>query len=108
MFRFDYFHKIQSGGQGQYGRVTGICEPLPPQLNTQLLFQDDCVGTNIPKQFMPAIEKGFREVAEKGPLIGQKVAGIRIRLQDGASHSVDSTEIAFIFAGRYAMQDGNK
>ncbi|KAH7966127.1 hypothetical protein HPB49_013907 [Dermacentor silvarum] len=55
---FDYLHKKQHGGSGQYGRVIGYLEPLPPERNTEVLFQDDTIGTNVPKQFIPAIEKG--------------------------------------------------
>ena len=56
-FRFDYLHKKQSGGQGQFGRVTGVLEPLPPEDYSKLEFSDETTGTNIPKQFIPAIEK---------------------------------------------------
>uniref|UniRef100_A0A5S6R2B2 Elongation factor G, mitochondrial n=1 Tax=Trichuris muris TaxID=70415 RepID=A0A5S6R2B2_TRIMR len=102
---FDYWHRKQSGGQGQYGRVIGVCEPLPAHKNMELEFRDDCIGNNVPKQFMPCIEKGFRTACEKGPLTGSPVTGIRFRLKDGAHHIVDSTEIAFILAAKYAMED---
>ncbi|CDW54695.1 translation elongation factor g [Trichuris trichiura] len=102
---FDYWHRKQSGGQGQYGRVIGVCEPLPAHRNMELEFRDECVGNNVPKQFMPCIEKGFRAACEKGPLIGSPVAGIRFCVRDGAHHIVDSTEIAFILAAKYAMED---
>ncbi|KFD53804.1 hypothetical protein M514_05310 [Trichuris suis] len=102
---FDYWHRKQTGGQGQYGRVIGVCEPLPAHKNTELEFRDECVGNNVPKQFMPCIEKGFRAACEKGPLIGSPVAGIRFCLRDGAHHIVDSTEIAFLLTAKYAMED---
>ncbi|KRX45795.1 Elongation factor G, mitochondrial [Trichinella murrelli] len=102
---FDYWHRKQTGGHGQYGRVIGVCEPLPPNQNLDLIFTDECIGTNVPKQFMPAIDKGFREACQKGPLIGAPVTGIRFRLKDGAHHIVDSTEIAFILTAKYAMND---
>jgi len=70
------------------------------------LFKDETVGTNIPKQFIPHIEKGFRRVCEKGFLSGHKVSGVRFRLIDGQSHIVDSNEIAFILAAQGAMRDG--
>lgn len=63
---FDYFHKKQSGGQGQYGRVIGLVEPLPPQENTKLEFSDETVGTNVPKNYMPGIKRGFLNACEKG------------------------------------------
>lgn len=57
-YEFDYLHKKQSGGSGQYGRIVGTLEPLPPSANTKLEFIDETVGTNVPKQFLPAIIKG--------------------------------------------------
>lgn len=65
-FHFDYFHKKQHGGQGQYARVIGILEPFPPEENTKLEFRDETIGANIPKNFMPAIKKSFLESCEKG------------------------------------------
>lgn len=103
---FDYLHKRQSGGSGQYGRVKGIIEPLGPEDNTKILFSDETFGPNVPKGFVPAIEKGFRQMCEKGALTGHKIAGIKFRLQDGAHHSVDSNEIAFIMAAIGAVQQG--
>ena len=67
---FDFLHKKQSGGSGQYARVSGTMEPLPPNQNTLLEFADETMGTNVPKQFVPGVEKGFRQMAEKGLLSG--------------------------------------
>lgn len=103
--KFDYLHKKQSGGQGQYGRVTGIMEPLPPHNNTHLEFIDETMGTNIPKNFVPAVEKGFVKMAEKGLLTGHRLSGIKFRLQDGAHHIVDSSELAFILAAQGAVKE---
>ena len=64
--RFDYLHKKQSGGAGQYGRVIGTLQPLKKEELTKVEFVDETVGMNIPKGFIPAIEKGFMEVCEKG------------------------------------------
>lgn len=102
---FDYLHKKQSGGQGQYARVTGVLEPLPPHQNTHLEFSDETVGTNVPKQFIPGIEKGFRQMAEKGLLSGHRLSGIKFRLQDGAHHIVDSSEYSFMLAAQGAIKD---
>ncbi|XP_075153790.1 mitochondrial translation elongation factor G 1 [Haematobia irritans] len=102
---FDYLHKKQSGGSGQYARIIGIMEPLPPNQNTLLEFVDETVGTNVPKQFIPGVEKGFREMALKGMLSGHKLAGIRFRLQDGGHHIVDSSELAFMLAAHGAVKE---
>ncbi|XP_030383668.1 elongation factor G, mitochondrial [Scaptodrosophila lebanonensis] len=102
---FDYLHKKQSGGSGQYARIIGVMEPLPPNQNTLLEFADETVGTNVPKQFVPGVEKGFREMAERGMLSGHKLAGIRFRLQDGGHHIVDSSELAFMLAAHGAIKE---
>ncbi|XP_066143285.1 elongation factor G, mitochondrial [Euwallacea fornicatus] len=102
---FEYLHKKQSGGQGQFGKVIGIIEPLPPHKNTLLEFSDETVGTNIPKQYVPGIRKGFLALAEKGLLAGQKLSGLKFRLLDGAHHIVDSSELAFFLAAQGAVKE---
>ncbi|XP_077344205.1 elongation factor G, mitochondrial [Lithobates pipiens] len=101
---FDYTHKKQSGGSGQYGKVIGYIEPLDPENNTKLEFEDLTVGTNVPKQFVPAVEKGFRDACEKGPLTGHRVSGLRFVLEDGANHMVDSNEFSFTRAAEGALK----
>ncbi|KAL5004634.1 hypothetical protein ScPMuIL_018090 [Solemya velum] len=102
---YDYLHKKQSGGRGEYGRIIGAIEPLSAESNTKIEFVDETTGTNIPKQFIPAIERGMRKACEKGSLTGHKVAGIRVRLLDGGHHPVDSSEHAFMTAGEMAMKE---
>ena len=102
---FDYLHKKQSGGAGQFARVAGIIEPLPAHQNTLVEFKDATVGTNIPKQFIPGVEKGFRFMCEAGFLTGHKIAGIKFRLIDGMHHCVDSSEFAFFQAAQGAMRE---
>lgn len=101
---FDYLHKKQSGGQGQYGRVCGYIEPLPLGSPTKFEFENMIIGQAIPSNFIPAIEKGFREAANSGSLIGHPVENIRLVLTDGASHAVDSSELAFKLAAIYAFR----
>ncbi|KAB2002722.1 hypothetical protein ES319_D11G085200v1 [Gossypium barbadense] len=101
---FDYLHKKQSGGQGQYGRVCGYVEPIPPGSPIKIEFENMIVGQAIPSNFIPAIEKGFKEAANSGSLIGHPVENIRIVLTDGASHAVDSSELAFKLAAIYAFR----
>ncbi|XP_003738439.1 elongation factor G, mitochondrial [Galendromus occidentalis] len=101
---FDFLHKKQSGGAGQFGRVIGVLEPLPPAKNTQLEFIDATVGTNIPKNYVPSIKKGFLLMCEKGCLIGQKISGVTFRLIDGEHHIVDSSDLAFSMAAQGAIK----
>lgn len=102
---FDYLHKKQTGGQGQYARVIGTIDPMPVEENTKLEFSDETVGTNVPKQFIPAVKSGFFKACEKGGLAGYKVTGIKFRLDDGANHAVDSSELAFQLATEAAMRE---
>ncbi|RYR23716.1 hypothetical protein Ahy_B02g057202 isoform C [Arachis hypogaea] len=91
---FDYLHKKQSGGQRQYGRVIGYIKPLRAGSPTKFEFENLLVGQAIPSGFIPAIEKGFKEAANSGALIGHPVENLRVVLTDGAAHAVDSSELA--------------
>ncbi|MFN3535610.1 MAG: EF-Tu/IF-2/RF-3 family GTPase, partial [Desulfatiglandales bacterium] len=92
---FDYTHKKQTGGAGQYGRVIGYIEPSEEE---PFSFQNQVKGGNIPAEFIPAVEKGFRSCLEKGLLLGFPVTGLKVVLQDGQAHSVDSSDLAFMQA----------
>jgi elongation factor G len=100
---FDYLHKKQTGGSGQYGRVGGWMEPIA---DTDFEFENQVVGGSIPTQYIPACEKGFRECIAKGPKMGFPVTGVKVVINDGASHSVDSSDMAFQQAARGAFQQG--
>ena len=101
---FDYLHKKQSGGQGQYGRVVGYLEPLPVEHPTKFEFENGIVGNAIPPNYIPAIEKGFKEAVNSGALIGYPVEGVKVVITDGAAHAVDSSELAFKLASMYAFR----
>jgi len=89
---FNYTHKKQTGGAGQYGRVAGIIEP---DHKIDFDFVDEIKGGAIPSEFIPACRKGFETCMEKGTLIGFPIVGVKITLNDGNSHAVDSSEMAF-------------
>ncbi|KAG9147719.1 hypothetical protein Leryth_014879 [Lithospermum erythrorhizon] len=101
---FDYLHKKQSGGQGQYGKVVGFVEPLPLDSKIKFEFENVIVGQAVPSNFIPAIEKGFKEAANSGSLIGHPVEYLRVVLTDGQAHAVDSSELAFKLASIYAFR----
>jgi len=97
---FNYTHKKQTGGAGQYGRVAGYIEPYEAG---DFEFIDEIRGGAIPGEYVPAVEKGFRAAMAKGRLIGFPVTGLRVVLNDGAAHAVDSSDMAFMAAGRGAF-----
>lgn len=102
---FNYTHKKQTGGSGQFGRVGGFIEPLPLDAVEHYEFVDDIVGGVIPREYIPACDKGFREAILEGTLIGQKVVGVRVTINDGATHAVDSSEQAFKTASLMAFRE---
>jgi elongation factor G len=99
---FDYTHRKQTGGAGQFGRIAGVIEPLP---EGDYEFVDQVSGGAVPRQYIPAVDKGFRSQMGKGPLIGFPLTGVRVVLQDGKSHPVDSSEMAFAEAARGAWRE---
>jgi elongation factor G len=92
---FDYTHKKQSGGAGQYARIAGRIEPVGEDEELQTEFVNSILGNTIPPNYIPGIEKGFNDMLSKGPLIGHPVDRVRMILLDGAYHAVDSSEFAF-------------
>ena len=99
----DYTHKKQSGGSGQFGRVK--LTVTPGERGSGIQFVDSVKGGNIPKEYIPSVEKGMRETAEGGSLIGFPIIDFSIELTDGAYHDVDSSALAFEIAGRGAMRE---
>ena len=97
-----YRHKKQSGGAGQFGEVHLRVEPLPRGAGFE--FVDQVKGGTIPGQFMPAVEKGVREALAEGVIAGFQVQDIRVIVHDGKHHAVDSKEVAFVTAGKKAVQ----
>lgn len=102
---FNYTHKKQTGGSGQFGRVGGFIEPLPSDAIENYEFVDDIVGGVIPREYIPACDKGFRESIQEGSLIGQPVVRVRVTINDGATHAVDSSEMAFKTASIMAFRE---
>ena len=103
---FAYTHKKQTGGAGQFARVCGFVEPLPSDAVLHYEFVNEIVGGSIPREFIPACDKGFQEAVKKGSLIGFPVWGIRCVINDGAFHAVDSSEQAFKTAAIMGFREG--
>jgi elongation factor G len=101
---FAYTHKKQTGGSGQFGRVCGWVEPIT-EGDEDFEFLNEIRGGAIPTEYIPSVEKGFRSCLDKGRLIGFPVIGLRVCINDGQSHSVDSSDNAFQAAARGAFRD---
>jgi elongation factor G len=102
---FNYTHKKQTGGSGQYARIAGYMEPITEGAEN-FQFVNEVKGGSIPTQFIPACEKGFQQCMTKGPKMEFPVTGIRIAINDGAAHAVDSSDMAFQAAARGAFREG--
>jgi elongation factor G len=108
----DYKHAKQSGGKGQYGHVVIELSPMNEadraneDVKNDFLFINDITGGVIPKEFIPAIEKGLRETITSGPLAGFPVVGVKVKLVFGSYHDVDSSEMAFKLAASMAFKEG--
>ncbi len=98
-----YTHKKQSGGSGQFGEVKVSLQP--GERGSGIIFKDEVKGGNIPREYIPSVEKGMRETAETGSLIGFPIIDFEIRLLDGKYHDVDSSALAFEITGRGAMRE---
>lgn len=111
---FDFLHKKQTGGAGQYARVIGYIEPMSDEeveeaseseSSSVNMFENLCVGTNIPSEYYPSCQKGTQDAMREGALVGCNVERVRVVLQDGASHAVDSSDMAFRTCMANAVRD---
>jgi elongation factor G len=100
---FNYTHKKQTGGSGQYGRVAGFMECFEEE---DFAFESKIVGGAIPKEYISSCEKGFKQMMAKGLMIGFPVVNIKFTINDGQSHAVDSSDMAFQAAARGAFREG--
>ena len=100
----DYIHKKQTGGAGQFARIKLKFEPLEPGAGFE--FENSVVGGNVPKEYIPGVEKGLRSAADSGPVAGFPVTDFKAELYDGASHDVDSSVMAFEIAAQAAFREG--
>lgn len=100
---FNYRHKKQTGGSGQFAHVVGRLIPLPADAELTYDFEDNITSGRIPGEYIPAVNKGFQSAMAKGPLAGYEIVGCKMCLDDGSFHAVDSSEMAFRIAGRDAF-----
>ncbi len=103
---FDYTHKKQTGGQGQFSRVAGYLEPIALEEGKVYEFVDKVVGGSIPREYISSCDKGFKSCLERGALIGFPITGVRAVINDGAYHDVDSSDMAFQIGARYGFRQG--
>ena len=102
---FNYKHRKQTGGSGQYAHVVGKLIPLDPQAPEPFVFENKVTGGRIPSEYIPSVEKGFRESLHKGPVAGYEVIGVQMRLEDGSYHDVDSSTMAFEICARDCFRE---
>ncbi|MEQ8789727.1 MAG: elongation factor G [Pirellulaceae bacterium] len=102
---FNYKHKKQTGGSGQYAHIVGTMEPLPDDSEEKFIFEEKIVGGRIPKQYIPSIEKGFRDSLGKGPIAEFPVVLVKMIVSDGSYHEVDSSDRAFQIAARDCFRE---
>jgi len=102
---FNVRHRKQTGGAGQYAHIIGKMEPLPEDSEETFVFEECIVGGRIPKQYIPAIEKGLRSSLEKGPLAGYPIVGLKVIVEDGSYHEVDSSDLAFQICAQMVMRE---
>ncbi len=102
---YNYKHKKQTGGSGQYAHVVGQLEQLPENHETGYEFENKVFGGRIPTEYIPSVDKGFQSMLTKGPLAGYPITGVKMILEDGSSHDVDSSDMAFQICARDAFRE---
>jgi elongation factor G len=102
---YNFKHKKQTGGSGQYAHIVGKLEPLPEGAEEVFEFENDVVQGRIPKEYIPSVEKGFRNSIEKGPIAGFPIVGVKGILEDGSYHDVDSSDMAFQICARNCFRE---
>ena len=106
--RYDYTHKKQSGGSGQFAKIQISVEPLPTGSENPYEFVNKITGGRIPKEYIPSVDDGCQEALASGPLAGYPLVDVKVTLLDGAYHDVDSSELAFKIAGIAAFKEAAK
>ncbi|MCO6043812.1 elongation factor G [Aeoliella sp. ICT_H6.2] len=113
-YEFDHKRKKQSGGSGQYGHIIGVMRPMTDEDRAameekgesgELYFEDQVTGGRIPKEYIPAVKKGFEEMMSKGPVAGYPVVDMAVELKDGTYHDVDSSDMAFKLTARECFRE---
>ncbi len=102
---FNYKHKKQTGGSGQYAHVVGVLHPMPPDSPEHYVFENEVTGGRIPSEYIPSVDKGFKRALDKGPIAGYPVIGVKMVLKDGSYHDVDSSDLAFQICGFDAFRE---
>ena len=102
---YDYKHKKQTGGSGQYAHIVGELSPMPEDADENFEFENKVVGGRIPREYIPSVEKGFRMSMEKGPIAGFPIVGVKATLADGSYHDVDSSDMAFQLCARTGFRE---
>ncbi|MDO4575919.1 MAG: elongation factor G [Planctomycetia bacterium] len=104
-FKFDYRFRKQTGGSGQYAHIVGELGPIPEGSDEEFLFEEHVVGGRIPRQYLPAIEKGVRKTLEKGPVAGFPIVNLHYQVNDGSYHEVDSSDMSFQICAQTTVRE---
>ena len=102
---YEYKHKKQTGGSGQFAHIIGSLEPLPEDSPETFEFENGVIGGRVPKEYIPSVEKGFRSSLSKGPIAGFPIVGVKAILTDGSYHDVDSSDMAFQICARAGFRE---